>query len=78
MSEVRANVVVLDMDEELSIWSANELPISVGDDVSVTCGASAHKFATELNWYKNDLLIENTDSMYWHSNCICLITEKKL
>lgn len=61
-SEVRANVIVMDLNEELTIWSENELPISVGDQVSVTCGASAHKYATELNWYKNDILVESGNS----------------
>lgn len=57
--QAKANLILNDMDEDLSIWSENELPISIGDDVSVWCGASAHKYANELNWYKNDVLIQS-------------------
>lgn len=62
VSESKANVIINDLNEDLAIWSENEPPISVGDDVSVTCGASAHKYATELNWYKDDALITSGDS----------------
>lgn len=57
--EAKANLVVNDLDDDLSVWSKNTLPISVGDDVSVWCGASAHKYANELNWYKDDVLIQS-------------------
>lgn len=55
----KANLILNDMDEDLSIWTENELPISIGDDVSIWCGASAHKYANELNWYKNDVLVRS-------------------
>lgn len=60
--EARANVIVNDLNEDMTIWSENEPPISIGDEVSVTCGASAHKYANELNWYKDDVLIQSGDS----------------
>lgn len=65
MSEVQANVIVMDLSDELAIWSNSVLPISVGDDVSVTCGASAHKYATELNWFKDDVPVESGGSTYY-------------
>lgn len=60
----RANVYVLDLNEELAVWSNNELPISIGDVVSVTCGASAHKYTTDLSWYKDGYPVESTGSTY--------------
>lgn len=42
------------------IWCNNDLPISIGDDVSVTCGASAHKYS-ELNWFKDGANVENSE-----------------
>lgn len=59
LSEAKANLVLNDMDEDLSVWTKNDLPISIGDDVSLWCGASAHKYANELNWYKNDVPIQS-------------------
>lgn len=59
MGETKANLIVNDLDNDLSVWSENTLPISIGDDVSVWCGASAHKYANELNWYKDDVPIQS-------------------
>lgn len=59
LAEAKASLIVNDLDEEFSIWSTNEPPISIGDDVSVICGASAHKYANELNWYKDNVLIQS-------------------
>lgn len=63
ISEMRANVIVNDLTEEFSIWSEHELPIAVGDSVSIICGASSYKYR-ELNWYKDDILIESGDGMF--------------
>lgn len=54
-----ANLIVNDLDEDLSIWSENDPPIAIGDEVSIMCGASAHKYANELNWYKDNVLIQS-------------------
>lgn len=61
---VRASIIVNDLNDELIIWSDNELPISAGDEVSLTCGASAHKYATELKWFKDDVEVQNSDREY--------------
>lgn len=62
--ETRAKVIVNDLNEELSVWTNNTLPISIGDDVSVICGASDHKYSPELNWYKDGVIVTNSNSMY--------------
>lgn len=62
-----ADVIVNDLKEDFSIWSDNELPISSGDDVTVTCGASAHKYA-KVDWYKDDVLIENSTGWCFNEN----------
>lgn len=62
--EAKANVIVNDLNEDLLVWSENETPISVGDDVTISCGASAHKYANELNWYKDDVLVKSDDGKY--------------
>lgn len=59
LGEAKAHVIVNDLNQDLIIWSDNEIPISIGDDVTVTCGASAHKYANELNWYKDDEQIQS-------------------
>lgn len=63
-SEARASVSVNDLDDELLVWSHNESPISVGDDVSIICGAAAHKYATDLKWLKDGVELSSSDSMY--------------
>lgn len=63
-SEARASVNVNDLNDELIIWCDNELPISAGDDVSVVCGAAAHKYATDLKWIKDGVEVQNSDGMY--------------
>ncbi|XP_031631901.1 vascular endothelial growth factor receptor 1-like isoform X3 [Contarinia nasturtii] len=62
-TETRAKVILNDLDEELSIWTKNELPIADGDNVSVTCGVSAHKYSTDLEWYKDDTLVVSSDDV---------------
>lgn len=59
VGQAKANLVVNDLDDDLIVWSNNTLPISYGDDVSVWCGASAHKYETELNWYKDNELVQS-------------------
>lgn len=62
-SEARANVIVNNLNEDFSIIrNKDEMPIVVGDDVSVGCGASAYKY-TEMNWYKADVLVTNSTRM---------------
>lgn len=58
-SEVRANVVINDLNEEFSVWTDNAIPIVVGDKVSVACGVSSHKYSDELKWFKGDVAVEN-------------------
>lgn len=62
--EVRANVIVNDLNGELIIWSDNELPMSAGDAVSVVCGASAHKYATDLKWFKDNDEVLSSDGEF--------------
>lgn len=62
-SEVRANVIVNDSNEDFDISTKNEFPIVIGDDVSITCGASAFKYA-EVNWYNDHVLVKDTMSMF--------------
>lgn len=61
-AEARANVIVNDMNGDFTIRNENEMPIVVGDDVSIVCGASAFKY-TEMNWYKAGVLVTNTSSV---------------
>lgn len=58
-AKARANLIVNDLDADLIIWTENVPPISIGDEVSIMCGASAHKYANELNWYKDNVLIQS-------------------
>lgn len=62
-SEVRANVIVNDSNEDFDISTKNELPIVIGDDVSITCGASAFKYAG-IDWYQDHVLVKDTMSMF--------------
>lgn len=64
-SVVKSNVTVHDLKEEFVIWSANESPIAIGDNVSVICAASAYKYST-LSWYKDDALVVIKNSMTYH------------
>lgn len=57
--EASANLIVNDLDEDLLVWSENDPPISIGDDASLWCGASAHKYANELNWFKDNAPIKS-------------------
>lgn len=59
--EARANVIVNDKNGNFTIRNENEMPIVVGDDVSIICGASAFKY-TDMNWYKDNILVTNTTS----------------
>lgn len=61
-SEARAKVLVNDLNETLSVWSSNKPPISIGDDVSVFCGASVYNYSSELNWYKDNVPVVNSSS----------------
>lgn len=61
-TEARANVIVNDLNGDFAISNENEMPIVVGDDVSVVCEASAFKY-TEMNWYKANVLVTNAISM---------------
>lgn len=63
-TETKATVIVNDLDEPLSIRSLNTLPISIGDEVSVRCGALQHKYTPDLNWYKDGIPLVNSDSTY--------------
>lgn len=76
-SEARASLIVNDLDDELIVWSDNELPISAGDSVSIMCGAAAHKYATDLKWLKDGVEVISSDSMYSiiHNDCChkCLL-----
>lgn len=76
-NNISATVIVNDLDEDLVVWSDNDLPISSGDDVTVTCGASAHKYATELNWFKDNVLIKNSNGWYYNENPFKRIPLKK-
>lgn len=62
-TEARANVIVNNMNKDFVILSENEVPIVIGDNVSVACEASAFKY-TEMNWYKDDALVTNSMSKY--------------
>lgn len=61
-AQAKANIIVNDLNEDFAILSKNELPISIGDDVSVSCVASTFKYS-DVNWYRNDVLVENAMSM---------------
>lgn len=63
IGQARANVNVNDLDDDFMIECNNELPISIGDEVSVLCGAAAHKYATDLKWFKDDIEVQNSDGM---------------
>lgn len=61
-SQANANIIANDLNEDFAILSKNDLPISIGDDVSVTCVASAFKYS-DVNWYRDDVLVKNAMSM---------------
>lgn len=63
-SEAKAEVVVTDLEKEFIIWSDGELEVAANEQHSIWCGASAHKYATELYWYKDDVLVENSSGMH--------------
>lgn len=63
-SEAKAEVVITDLDKEFIIWS-NGNEVAANEQYSIWCGASAHKYATELYWYKNDVLVENSSGMVY-------------
>lgn len=39
-------------------------PIAAGDSLSIFCGALVYDFTAELNWYKDEVLVEENSSMY--------------
>lgn len=65
-TKAQTNVIVTDVNEGLSIWCNNDLPISVGDEVQVTCGASAHKYAADLKWFRGDKEVESSEGKYFN------------
>ncbi|XP_037051566.1 vascular endothelial growth factor receptor 1 isoform X6 [Bradysia coprophila] len=36
--------------------------IAAGDNVSMTCGASAYNYTSDINWYRDNILIESGDN----------------
>lgn len=52
-----ASVILSDLSEDLIIWTNNESPIAIGDEVLLNCGASAHKFSGGIEWFKDDIPI---------------------
>lgn len=64
-NEISDSVIVTDLEEDLFVWTTNELPISAGQSVSVMCGASAYKYATEVNWYKDTILVQKSPGKYF-------------
>lgn len=62
-SEARANVIANDLTEYFSIVSNNDVPVVVGDKVTVVCAASAFKY-TDMNWFKGNVLVTNSSRMY--------------
>lgn len=78
-SEVRANVVINDLNEEFSVWMDNAMPIVVGDNVSVSCGVSSHKYSDELKWFKGDVAVESGNGerkMIPYHSCVFSIAIK--
>lgn len=50
----KASVILSDLSEELIIWTDNETPIAIGDELYLICGASAHKYSGGIEWFKDD------------------------
>lgn len=50
----KASIILSDLSEELIIWTNNETPIAIGDEVYLICGASAHKYSGGIEWFKDD------------------------
>lgn len=64
----KAKLIMSDLDEEMSIWPTQKMPVTTGEAFSITCGVSAHKYTTELNWFKDDIPIIDSDSMMKRDN----------
>lgn len=58
-----ASVILSDLDEDLLIWTNNESPIAIGDEVFLSCGASAHKYSGGIEWFKDENVIENSEGV---------------
>lgn len=57
-SNATAYVLISDLDKDLMIWSSmdNDSQIVVGDEISLTCGASAYK-THDVHWQKDGVAI---------------------
>lgn len=42
---------------EFNVWIEIEPPIVVGDNVSMICDASLHKYTNDLDWFRNGVLV---------------------
>lgn len=62
-SRAEAKLILNDLNGDLDIWSDNELPISTGDNVSVTCGVSKSKYVTDFDWFKDYVRVESGHGM---------------
>lgn len=56
--------MVNDLDDQFVVWSEGQDPVTANEDLSIICGASAHKYATELNWHKDGVLVENSSGEF--------------
>lgn len=64
-SEITVNVTLNDLDQAIIVWSSTQEPIIANEELSIVCGASAFIY-TEPNWYKSDIVVENsTGNFLW-------------
>lgn len=53
-----------DLKEDLQVWGVEpENPISVNDEVRLYCGALVYNFTGPLNWYRDNLLVEESSGV---------------
>lgn len=57
-SEVKAIVYVLEQLEPFTVRIENDPPIVVGDNVSLMCAVSSHKYSNEMKWFRGNGLVE--------------------
>lgn len=57
-AEITANVIVNDLNDAFIVWSPTEIPVA-DEEISIICGATIYIY-TEVNWYFNDVLVENS------------------
>lgn len=63
--EGRGHILIGDINDNMTIFGTDEnKKIARGDDVTLTCAALSYYFSDDLDWYKDDELVEEGNSKY--------------